>query len=137
MTVQETGYHCGVSQGLRGTRLAQCARVALKGHHVAYVVPDRASVRVARDLCARLVQPCAVQVDKLYYGTAVVWFIVAKSADYQTRGWSGFVALDPDLGWCGGPFIDLGLQRAMRDVRDLVNLRFPEGEFERLAEEPS
>ncbi|KAB6714315.1 hypothetical protein [Roseobacter sp. TSBP12] len=133
MMMHGTGQNCVVTRGLRETRLAQCARVALKGHHVAYVVPDRASVRVARDLCARLVQPCAVQVGRLYYGTAIVWFVVAKRADYQTRTWPGFVVLDPDIGWRGDP----GLQRAMRDVRDLVNLRFPEGEFERLAGETS
>lgn len=137
MTVQETGHDCGMTRGQRETLLAQCARVALKGHHVAYVVPKRSDRWEARDLCAHLVTPCAVQVDRLHYGTAVVWFIDAKSADYQTRAWSGFVALDPDIGWCGGPFVDLGLRRAMRDVRDLVNLRFPEGEFERLAGEPS
>lgn len=113
--------------------LEQCARVAGQGHDVAFVVRDRKDVRDMRDLCAAQVKPCAVAKGRLYYGTGSVLILTLGDADWRLRTWGGFAVLHPDFDLSSYSDVTPDEARAMRDLRDLVNMQHPDGEFARLA----
>lgn len=106
--------------------LLKCGRVVMAGHAVAFVVPNDRLQRKARDVCAFLARPRAGRKTALIYDRAVVEFVCCDRAEWQLRGWGGFVVLERSL----------EDDRGLRDMRDLINLQFPEGEFERLAALP-
>ena len=120
-------------RGLTAALLLKCARVAMQGHDVAFVVHDGKVVRYARDLCAAQVRPCAVGRSYLMYGTGRVQVFDCDGAGWRLQEWRGFVVLDHELDPGGRSGVGPEWRRVMRDMRDLVNLKFPEGEFERLS----
>ncbi|ATG47611.1 hypothetical protein CEW89_08500 [Celeribacter ethanolicus] len=123
-------------KGQTAALLLKCARVAMLGHDVAFVVHNGKMVRYARDLCAAQVRPCAVGKSYLIYGTARVKIYPSEAAYWGLTGWGGFMVLDHELEPGSSALVAQDLCRVMRDMRDLTNLQFPEGEFERLSAHP-
>jgi hypothetical protein len=120
-------------QGRTAEILADCARVALQGYDVAFVVHKPEAVRYARDLCAAQSRPDAVAKGMLFYGASRVFIVAAREADWRLKGWRGFVVLDHDFDFGCVSYVHPDERRAMRDLRDIVNLKFQKGEFKRLA----
>ncbi|TNE66824.1 MAG: hypothetical protein EP336_09410 [Rhodobacteraceae bacterium] len=124
-------------EGQTAELLLKCARVAMQGHDVAFVVHDDKMVRYARDLCAAQVRPCAIGKSYLIYGTARVQILTAEDALSGWQDFHGFVVLDHQVEYRSGDTnLDPTMRLAMRDMRDLVNWQFPSGELERLSSAP-
>lgn len=123
-------------KGQTAEMLLKCARVAMQGHDVAFVVHDEKTVRYARDLCAAQVRPCAAGKSYLIYGTARVTLFPSSEAYWGLFGWPAFAVLDHDLEPGNSARLPQEMCLVLSDMRDLVNLQFPEGEFERLSSTP-
>ena len=123
-------------KGLTAALLLKCARVAMQGHDVAFVVHYGKMERYARDLCAAQVRPCAAGRSYLMYGTGRVQVFTSNGAAWRLQGWRGFVVLDHEFDPGGRAGVRSEWRRVMRDMRDLTNLQFPEGAFERLSAQP-
>nr|WP_319250489.1 hypothetical protein [uncultured Celeribacter sp.] len=121
--------------GKTAALLLRCARVAMQGHDVAFVVHENTMVRYARDLCAAQVRPCAVGKSSLFYGSARLWICAAEAAHWRLRGWRGFAVLDHAID-PGRACADPIERRSLRDMRDIINMGFPVGAFEQLATVP-